>query len=239
MICVLCLKELFSVKDISVVYTVTSQDGAEEVLSLLEKYKGESIFLIDSNEIREEITSNRYLKVISVERKYPNELVINLEERAEKYYYQAEDGVYYFDEEYFVVRKSAVPENCELLTQFVFTDLNGNNVYADCQLKSVFTFPNELNDDVNDCIAEFGDSGDNIQQIGIVFTAEEGNYRVRFNMTEGVIIEIRNANTNLTAKVEEGVKCYLSLEEARKIDGVVVVDSLADGRVNATHTFNG
>ncbi len=63
MVCVLCLKELFSVKDITVVYSVTSNEVTEEVLSLLEKYKGESIFSIDDEKITEEITANRVEKL--------------------------------------------------------------------------------------------------------------------------------------------------------------------------------
>ena len=51
MTCIVGLNQLFSVNDITVVYSVTSVDVTEEVLILLEKYKGESMFKVDLSEI--------------------------------------------------------------------------------------------------------------------------------------------------------------------------------------------
>ena len=59
MVCVLSLKELFKVQDITVEYLVTSTEASEDVLVLLDKYKGKSIFSIDEQKIIDEITANR------------------------------------------------------------------------------------------------------------------------------------------------------------------------------------
>ncbi len=236
-ICTICVKELFSVKDITVNYSVRT-DETEEVLSLLEKYKGKSLFFVDGENIREEITANRYLKVLSVEKKFPNELIVNLVERTETFYYSDESGFYYFDNEYFVIRKESEHiEKGDPLTEIVLTHVNGEKVSANCSLKSVFEIPENLNSKIDLCLDLSNGICDNIQKIIVVYTSEKGNYRIKLQMREGVCIEIRKAGTQFSEKIVAGANYYLALEEARKIDGTVIVDSDDSGRVKAGHTF--
>lgn len=236
-ICMICVKELFSVKDITVNYSVRT-DETEEVLSLLEQYRDKNIFFIDEEAVKETITSNRYLKVLSVEKKYPNELVVNLVERTEYFYYYDGTAYYYFDSEYFIVRsESESNDKGNPLTEIVLTDVNGKNVYTECSLKSVFLIPNDLNSQIDLCLELANDVQDNIVKIIVVYTAENGNYRVKLQMREGVYIEIRKAGESFDEKVLAGTKFYLKLEEARKIDGSIIVDCDDYGKVKTEHTF--
>lgn len=239
MVCVVSFKELFSVRDITVVYSVTETSEAEEVLTLLNKYKGEFIFNIDESVISEEITNNRYLKVNSVTKKYPNELIINLSERIEKFYYQATDGIYFFDEEYFVIRKSTtLPSDSEYLIEICFEDINGEKVDASCECKKVFDFPNGLNRDASLVCSVAESISEQISKISFLFTQEEGNYRIRMQTRTGAVIEIRKAGSLLGEKLACGVEYFLALEEARKIDGLVFVQENSKGEISANHTFN-
>ncbi len=240
MICVLALRELFTVKDITVVYSVTSNEVTEEVLSLLEKYKDESIFGIDVKEIGEEITKNRYLKVLSVEKKYPNEIVINLRERVEKYYYVAKDATYYFDDEYFVVKSSPLPPQGEhYLTEISFEEITGEAIEVECGLKSTFTFPNGFNGQIETVISGIESIASSVVEISFITTPEDGNYRIRLKTREGVTIEVRKAGDGLAEKLDKGVNAFISLEEAKKIDGVIIVNRTESGHITAVHTFNG
>ena len=239
MVCVVCVKELFSVKDITVQYSVTSNEVSEEVVSLLDEYYGKNIFSVDTNKIREEITANHYLKVVSVTKDYPNEIVIALTERTEKFYYVDSDAIYYFDEEYFVVRKSQeLPESTSYLTQFIFENIDGEKCDADCQLKSVFEFPNNFNADADILANAVKEISSNVTKISFVITEEEGNYRIRLQMIEGVVIEIRKAGESLTEKIAKGVEFYNNLEELKKIGGIIYVQIDNNGEVAANHTFN-
>ena len=238
MICVVALRELFSVKDVNVVYSVTSNEVTEEMQSLLEKYKGKSIFLVDEQEIIDEITANRYLKVVSVKKNYPNEIVVNLTQRLEKYYYFNGENTYYFDDEYFVVRASELPETVDFLTEISFSNIDGTALTVDCNLKSVINFPYSFNADVDkiyDCIKNVSS---NVKKISFVTTQEEGNYRVRLLMREGVTIEVRKAGDSLTDKLNQAITFYIELEEARKIEGVVIVQRNDNGKITTVHTFN-
>lgn len=239
MVCALSLKELFKVQDITVEYLVSSTEASEDVLVLLDKYKGKSIFSIDEQKIIDEITANRYLKVNSVEKKYPNELVINLSERIEKYYYISEDSkVYFFDEEFFVVRSSDNLANEEqILTQICFEHIEGQTIYPSCELKSTFVFTNQKNADLSLIMSEASSVSEQIKKITFVFTPEAGNYYIRIMMQEGATIEIRKAGESLAEKVNVGVSYYLSLEEKRKIDGAVIVQKAEGGAINAHHTY--
>ena len=238
MTCIVGLNQLFSVNDITVVYSVASVEVTEEVLSLLEKYKGESMFKVELSEISKEITSNRYLKVVSVEKKFPNEIVVNLTQRLEKYYYTAQDATYYFDEEYFIVRKSELPPEKEnYLTEFAFEDINGNFIETDCALKSTFEFPTQFVNDVTTVIEELSSVSTNVTKIAFVVTPEEGNYRVELQMREGVVIEIRKAGQSLQEKLISGIEFYKKLEESRKISGFIYVQINDKGNITANHSF--
>lgn len=243
MVCVLCLKELFSVKDITVVYSVTSNEVTEEVLSLLEKYKGESIFSIDDEKITEEITANRYLKVLSVEKKYPNELIINLQERTEKYYYEKAGEYFFFDEEYFIVRKSTdSPHEKEYLTEFIFENMdNSQNYYPmeiECELKSVFNFPDCFINDVAVITHNIEKVSSNVLKISFIQTPEEGNYFIYLQMKEGVLIQINKAGVRLEEKIKSGVDFYIDLEEDRKIAGLIkVMERDNDKNIHSVHSF--
>lgn len=237
-ICTLCVKELFSVKDITVNYSVKTEE-TEEINSLLEKYVGKSMFSINTQAVKDEITANRYLKVLSVEKNYPNELIVNLIERIEKFYYYDGSDYYYFDNEYFVVRMEELHDNRGAeLVEISLTDVSGASVKANCSLKSVFEIPEKLNSQIDSCFDIAKGISDNIVKIMVVYTSEKGNYRVKLQMREGVCIEIRKAGVAFEEKVIQGAKFYLNLEELRKIKGTVIVDADDNGKVKAGHTFN-
>ena len=225
MICVLCFKELFTVKDINVEYLVTSNGVNEEVYSLVEKYKGKSIFSIDAEEIKNEITSNRYLKVLSIEKKYPNEILINVIERSEKYYYVADDAVYYFDDEFFTVRKAdSEPLGETYLIEVAFNEISTEaKIPVECSLMSYFYFPEEFLADKELVMGKIQGISSSVTKISFVTTGELDERRIKLQMREGVVIEIRKAGISLEEKLQSGINFYKQLEEGKKIEGLIYV----------------
>ena len=68
---------------------------AEEQKKMLDGYIGKSIFSVRTDRIYSSISSNPYLKVVSVNLKYPSELSVTVEERTESFCIEY-DGKYYF-----------------------------------------------------------------------------------------------------------------------------------------------
>lgn len=225
MVCFVALRELFTVKDVNVIYSVTTEGVTEEVYNLVEKYKGRNIFTVDLAEIKQEITANNYLKVLSVEKKYPNEILINLIERSERYYYVANDAVYYFDDEYFIVRMAdSKPEGETYLTEWAFVEImNGNALPVECSLMDYFVFPEDFINDVQLVTKTTAGIASSITKIIFVSTGEAGEHRISLQMREGVVIEIRKAGASLEEKLLSGVAFYNNLEEGKKIEGLIYV----------------
>lgn len=238
----LCLKTLFSVKDITVEYTVKDESNVEDVFAIINKYKGKSMFTIDTDQIKEEITKDRFLKVIEIKKVYPNELVVNLSERTEVFYYKTQGEYYYLDEDFFVTKKTiSLVENDANLIEIAFTDYSDDAAKEhpiDCNLKSTCVFPENFNEILLQCFSASGSQKQNIIKAEVLFMANnEGNYRINLYMREGVIVQLYYADVNTYEKAEKGINYYLTLNEKRKTSGAVIVFE-RENQIVCTHTFN-
>lgn len=232
-VCFLSLKELFSVRDITVEYSVFNEQNVEDVTEILEKYKGQSLLFVDVKKIEEEITADRYLKVMQVKKIYPCEISVSLSERKPCYFYEDlshETGEYYlFDEEFFVVGKVAEkPLLSSGLTGVSFTD-KFSGLKPDFVLKKQIEFGYGFNDMLLKSTVALGDSRNNIVSINFVGMPEAKNYRLVLKTVEGVSIEIRNADRDLFEKVIKGVNFYKSLSESERIENTILVYNESDG----------
>lgn len=238
----LCFKTLFSVKDITVEYTVKNESSVEDVFEIINKYKGKSMFTIDTDQLKEEITKDRFLKVIEIKKVYPNELVVNLSERTEVFYYKTQDEYYYLDEDFFVTKKTSdFVENADNLMEIAFTDYSDDAVsehYIECNLKDTCVFPENFNEILLQCFSASGDQKQNILKAEVLFMVNnEGNYRINLYMREGVIVQLYYANVSTYEKAEKGINYYLTLNEKRKTSGAVIVFE-RENQIICTHTFN-
>lgn len=239
-VCVLSLYKLFSVAEIKVNYSVYNEN-VEEVESILSKYKNKSIFFVSEKEIEREITSNRYLKVLSVKKKYPCTIVVELAERGERYALKTSNGWYFLDDEFFAVRSSAESSSLrgEKLTLVSFYDVSGEEMPQNCTLKQVFSFPDGTNENVREMLKLLGDTGENMNEIRFVFTPEKGNYRILLYSVEGVVIEIRKAGEFGDLKLAAGIEYYKNLPVERKMRGKILVNRLDSGEISCVHTPSG
>lgn len=240
-VCFLGLKELFSVRDITVEYSVYNQQNVEDVTGILEKYKGRSLLFIDVKEIEEDITVDRYLKVMQVKKIYPCEISVSLSERKPRYFYEDKSaetaGYYLFDEEFFVIGKvNEKPLLSSGVTGVSFTD-NFKGLKPDFVLKKQIEFGYGFNDILSKSADALGDSRSNIVSINFVCMPEEKNYRLVLKMVEGVSIEIRNADRDLFEKIIKGVNYYKSLSESERIENTILVYNESDG-IKCDYTKN-
>ncbi len=236
-VCLLSMYRLFSVGECKVNYSVYDEN-IDEAESLLEKYSGKLIFFVDVNEIEREINKNRYLKVVSVKKEYPCTIVVDLAERVERYAVQFGDLWYFLDDEFFAVRSDSEKASLrgEKLTALTFYDINGNAVEQSCSLKQTFEFPEDTDENVRKMLSGLGELSEKVTEIRFVFTSEKGNYRVRFYMAEGVVIEVQKAAENSLEKLSAGLDCYTKLPAERKMRGFVIVNKNDEGIIQAVHS---
>lgn len=236
-VCLLSLYRLFCVSEIKVNYSVYNED-VEEVESILSKYSDKCIFFVNVNEIASEITQDRYLKVSSVNKKYPCTIEVDLVERIERYVLKTDEGWFFLDDELFAVRSASDEASLsgELLTKITFYGVEGDEILPFCMLKRVFEFPSGTNAAVCEMLNYSGYNGEKVKEIRLVFTPEEGNYYVRFYMTEGVVIEIQKAGVLALEKLTAGMAYYEQLPAERRMRGTIVVNKTDGGVIKAVHS---
>lgn len=246
-VCLLSAVKLFSVSEFEVNYSVYNED-VEQINDVLSEYEGRSIFFVDTGEIERKITGNVYLKVISVKKKYPCCISVELTERSEAYSVACAGGRYFLDDEYFVVRKSesSEPLRGQKVVPFSFfsyeiegTTSTEREFYPDCGLKSFFSFPKGTDSAVKGILSACSGYLNNLAGVDVIFTNEEGNFRVRLNTVEGTKIEILEAGERGAEKARAGLDCYAVLSDDRKICGVISVVERTDGRITANHSYKG
>ncbi len=88
---------IFSVKKIDVKYAVSSYD-VKNTQSILDKYKGKSLLFLDEQNVVNDLKIEPYLKIESIEKKYPNVLRVSVSERRETYKFVYNEKVYILDE---------------------------------------------------------------------------------------------------------------------------------------------
>ncbi len=233
-----CLKVLFTVRDISVSYSVVNESNAEEVSSILDKYKGKLIFSVDEKKIAEEITENRYLKVTEVKKIYPCEISVSLCERTDLFYYETkENGVseyYCFDEEFFVVEKTFAEPKLRGLIRVAFVD-KLKSEKPSFELKKTVAFSYGFNGLLTECYDALGDRKNNVTDIIFIATPDEGNYRIALKTVEGVAVEIMYADAELTDKVVSSLDFYEKLSESDRIGNYIHV-AKNDKVIECTYT---
>jgi len=239
-VCAVCFKVLFTVRDITVEYSVVSDDKMEEVSSILEKYKGKSIFSVNTDKIREEITESRYLKVLDVKKIFPCEISVSLAERREAFYYRDKKDnseVYYlFDNEFFVVGASDVePLYTSGLIGVGFVD-KLNDKKPSFELKKVVNFDYGFNNKLIECVSALGDDS-NVKSIIFVSMPEQGNFRLILRTTEGVSLEIIDAAAHVYEKTAAGLHFYGKLSESERIANYILVRETNEG-IECTYTKN-
>ncbi len=94
---------VFSVKKVDVEFSVASDTDVCAVEQTLDKYLGKNLLFLKVSEVEDALKEHYQLKVLHVEKQYPNVLSVKLEERRETYYLEHGDNVYTLSEEGFVL----------------------------------------------------------------------------------------------------------------------------------------
>lgn len=92
---------IFNIKEITV--KNNNQIPEETIISLSKIKQGENIFKLNKNYIKREIETNPYIKNVTIERKIPNKVVINIEERVKTFNIEYLNGYAYINNQGYIL----------------------------------------------------------------------------------------------------------------------------------------
>lgn len=200
---------VFSVKDVSVTFTVYSGEKAQKInQSFSDKFEGKNLLFISEDEVIEVLENNPYYIVESVQKDYPNVLSIKVKERKATYYIEDKEKVYktndygvvldVFDSNEFTDRQSRDMIYLTLLGVKVTSSIKGEIIKTDCEelVSTVFEMSKAVN--LTDCI----------NHIDVVVDRTKIVKDAIFNTYTGVEIWIENAHVKGCEKIVEGFNGY-------------------------------
>ena len=233
--CVLIFVALFSVKDITVDYSVYGSrvEGVEEVLA---SYKGRNLLFVGEGEIEQTIKDNFALKVDFVKKVYPSSIEVGVSSRQERFVIPTGEGDYYVvDEEYAVVAKRGdrcnfADELDNILVTFEVSEPPVININKHLDLTNAYV------KGFKDTIEKFSSPRDEIESVSVVETAEKGNVRITLKTRVGVSIVIFKALEKTDEKASAAVAKFRFLSDSDKLTGKIECLMLADGSISAVYT---
>jgi hypothetical protein len=234
-VCALLLgaNTVFSVSDIQTSYSLSTARSYADSLEVQEKiekkYVGKNLLLLSVKKVVAEFDDYTYLSVTSIEKKYPDTLVITVTERTEVYAIEGENGFYMTDGEGNFLRFASENRNRAdgeanfLLSGFKDTDGNfsadGNFAYA----ATVCAIADKT----------LGGIRSSFLSLSVLApTSDVADTEFVISTKEGVTLHIGNPSLSIGEKTERGIEKYLSLRDGERTTGdIYVLDSLvaADG----------
>ncbi len=96
---------VFSIKKVDAEYSTSEKTDVLSVQKTLDEYLGKNLLFCNVDEIYNSLKNHHYLKVLEVEKKFPNVITLKIEERKEVFYTVFQEETYLLDETGFVLKK--------------------------------------------------------------------------------------------------------------------------------------
>ena len=222
-----------TVRKVTVNFAVSTEPTAADIAAeneRLDRFVGKSAFLVSASAIADSVSENPYLKVLSVKKRFPSEIVIEIEERKEavcvenggKYYMLTEDRFALSEKESNAARADGKPlplifgDADKPVVNSTYLCGDGDNGLFDAAWKIVTSFPdarNELEKVEIDRFNEESSSFKNEWNRIIVYTAE------------GATFTITEANDATDEKLRLLFEVYGSLDGKDRVSRHVVIFS--------------
>ncbi len=221
---VLGVATVFRVDRVTVETVAVSTQAKTEAQALEKKIRenavGKNALFLDVKEIEDLTEEFSYLNVTSVEKDYPDGILVKVTEEKEAYAVAYENGYYILNENGKVLTTKETPVNRLdgepnlLLEGFVFTGVENGTLVGDgafASTLSVLQFVGE----------ELGGVRRNVLSLRLVNSAPETI--VCLTMREGVKVYLGNVSQNLQEKVKKAMDEYLLLSDGQRLTGRLLV----------------
>lgn len=213
------LNAVFTVTYVNADFVTYTQEGEREAQQLKEELNGylsKSTTFLDLEEVRATASANPRFNVVSIEKKYPASVVIDIQERRSAFAYAAQEGYDVLDVEgVWIGRSEQASGFVELNGDFSFTYADGkfSGDYAQ-ELIGMYAVMSELLGEprANVLSVTFEDSGD---------TSSDRFDRFRVAMREGVEIVIGEPSVRAEDKVRAALAVYLELTQRERVSGTI------------------
>ncbi len=130
------LVELFSIKKVEAQFFVVSEN-VESAQSVLDGYEGKNLLFLDEKDVENALSSNPYLQIYSVEKRYPNVLKLSVKERREVYRLTDNGKTYILDQDGYVLNDNGVSKQGGALIDLSFITFRNNpNLTSKINVKS-------------------------------------------------------------------------------------------------------
>jgi len=224
---------VFRVKGVAVeasMVSIVAEDEAQEIKARLEEaYMREGILFIDDTAAKEIVEEYPYFRITAFEKAYPDKLVIKIAEDAEVYAVQNAEVGYYLlnaqgeilgEREDYANRFDREPNL--LIKGVEVTAQDGNTLTGDDCYTSMLTLLKKADE-------LLGGVRRNATEAEVIRRSPETI--VRIQMREGVELCIVNPQEQAQEKAEKAINKYLSLTDAQRLGGCVIVSSGVNGIV--------
>ena len=228
----------FTIKQVKGSFAFTEKISAQSVQKTLDKFVGGNLLSFDTESVKQEIEKEPYLKVISVEKAYPNVVNVSVVERREVYLIDHGESTYILDETGHVLstltdeRKNSPEFNYR---DFITLSLNGINVLGDVVIGESIKTSSPLVLSKAFELAEYSRLTDCISGMKVSVTPLTKD--VVFSTYTGVSIEIYDLLIDGDEKIELALSLYESEDsDFVKSNGKLIVYSDVNSSVKAVWT---
>lgn len=226
---------LFTLQKVSVNWLTTKYNIEMKDYSLVEDVKtGESIFLVKKNEIASALeVKEPYLRVVSIETKFPNKLVIHSAERESLYAIYIEDNDYAVVDELGKVLercRSSIFAGSELGAKPIKVFLDENINILPSHLEAGYMVQNDLVVEVLTTVSK------SLRESNYIPTTSKGVFtsisikskgeevELHFSTRSGLNLIIKNAMTNTTDKLLLGLERYNAFHKDGVVEGKIFIE---------------
>jgi cell division septal protein FtsQ len=204
--------ELFKVRKITVTGCETrSQD---DIITLSSLEYDESIFLVDKQEVMDALALDPYIKPVEVQIKYPDNVLITIEERKEAACIEKDGAFVVIDHEGWVLRVVMTHEEAPYL---LVTGLPADSVEVGNQIGTSDTFKIGVLTRVLDALAQAGFA---VNTIDVSLAAD-----IVITLSDSLIVELGD-DTNLSEKFRLVEASKQEIAQLGKTGGILDVSSV-------------
>ena len=223
---------VFRVDEVAVVATVVSEEATTDVAELqnelLAIYKGEGIFSVKRRDMSEIMEEYSYLRVVEFRKAYPNKIIVTVEEEAEVYAVEKEDGGYYIlgAAGAILALRDTSKNRLDDMDNIVIKGVSlsgekGGVLSGDDCWDNVLSLCQEMD-------KMLGGIRSNVLSVEVLTRSPETLYK--FTMTEGVKIYVGNPTVMTEEKVKKAINEYMALSNEQRMTGRITVRD-AEGQV--------
>lgn len=227
------LHAVFTVAYIRASFTTHTPEGevaAQELKEKLNTYLNRSMTFLDIEEVRTTAQSNPRFRIVTAEKSFPSTIVLEIEERSAAFVIRSQEGYDVIDNEGVRIAQTQSAENyVELTGDFSVSYENG-----------VMTgnFVPELLQMYASFIEILGEPRANFTSISLTSGGAVTRLsRFRIETREGVEIVILNPSERVSELGIAAVQKYLSLQDAQRVRGSIVVQLVDEGKEVAVEYF--